>query len=116
MVSAVRSVLVQKPRLSAARGRLRQIGRFAKHYSKSARKLVRTGALPQALYDTRVYGLAPAGLRKLRTVVGASLDGAKPGRCLQTLLARELSRALLIQLASVSSLVSAKGVRSTLLS
>ena len=80
-LGARRSASGIRKRLAAARPRFRAIGRFAR-ITKRAR-LVKTGALPQAVWGHAVQGFSPSAMRALRTATGIN----QAGRCAITAIA-----------------------------
>ena len=70
-------------RLKAAGQRFKAITRLVR-LDRAARKLSRTGALPQALWGAEVLGIAPSVLSRFRSQFAASSGITQTGRCATT--------------------------------
>ena len=81
-----RCTSLQHSRLNKANARLKRIASMSKSV-KSARKLINTNALPQAMWGQGTLALAPTTLSKLRTSTAAAVAIGGHGRCRTTAIA-----------------------------
>ena len=86
VATAKRSTKLQKQRVNKTMAKLKRIAPLARKV-KGARKLISTGALPQALWASASIGLAPSRIAMLRTATAAACGVGGRGRCASTAIA-----------------------------
>ena len=86
VATAKRSTKLQRQRVNKTLAKLKRIAPLARKV-KGARKLIATGALPQALWSSASLGLAPSRISLLRTATAAACGVGGRGRCASTAIA-----------------------------
>ena len=84
--TAKRNTSLQANRISKATKRMKRISILAKSV-RGARRLISTGALPQALWGQNSISLAPTVLSRLRSSTAAATGMTGAGRCATTAIA-----------------------------
>ena len=85
-----RNTTLQVKRFRAASSRLRRTAILVRRV-RSARKLVGTGSLPQALWGHQAIGVSPTVVSGLRTMCAAASGMTQRGRCCTTAIALAFS-------------------------